>query len=102
MSTIITHAGFTGLLGKGIAPREMECLLSIASGLTSKQAARALGVAPDTVNKRLLALTTKLGVTRRAALVAKAFALGLISFVGVASPTPENQRDESHDGVFIA
>jgi DNA-binding CsgD family transcriptional regulator len=98
----ITYAGFTGLLGKGVAPRELQCLLAIAAGLSSKEAARDLGVAPDTVNKRILALTTKLGVTRRAALVAKAFAMGLISFVGVANPMPEHQRDDSHDGIFLA
>lgn len=98
----ITFAGFTGLLGNGVAPRELQCLLAVAAGQSTKEAARCLGIAPDTVNKRILSLTTKLGVTRRAALVAKAFAMGLISFVGVASPTPENQHDESHDGVFIA
>ncbi|MGA3682496.1 response regulator transcription factor [Pseudomonas graminis] len=98
----ITFAGFTGLLGKGVAPRELQCLLAVAAGQSTKETARDLGIAPDTVNKRILALTTKLGVTRRAALVAKAFAMGLISFAGVSSPTPEHQRDDSHDGVFIA
>lgn len=53
--------------------------MAIAAGHTSKKAARELGVAPDTIDKRLLALTTKLGVTRRAALVAEAFKRGLIS-----------------------
>lgn len=100
-STITSH-GFIGVLGLGAAPRELECLMAVASGQSTKEVARDLGIAPDTVNKRILSLTTKLGVTRRAALVAKAFAMGLISFVGVASPTPEGQRDESHDGVFLA
>ena len=53
--------------------------MAIAAGRTSKEAARELGVAPDTIDKRLLALTTKLGVTRRAALVAEALKRGLIS-----------------------
>lgn len=78
-SLTISFAGFTGFLGRGAALRELQCLMAIASGCTSKEAARELGVAPDTIDKRLLALTTKLGVTRRAALVAEAFKRGLIS-----------------------
>ncbi len=99
----ITLAGFTGHLGQGVSPREMECLLSVAAGMTSKEVARDLGVAPGTIDKRLLALTTKLGVTRRAALVAKAFAMGLISFSTGMLPTPQgNQQGNQHEGVFIA
>lgn len=79
ITATITAHGFTGFLGRGAAPRELECLLAVAAGQTSKQAAKELGVAPDTVDKRLLSLTTKLGVTRRAALVAEAFKRGLIS-----------------------
>ena len=99
----ITLAGFTGHLGQGVSPREMECLLSVAAGLTTKEVARDLGVAPGTVSKRLLALTTKLGVTRRAALVAKAFAMGLISLSTGMTPTPQDhQQGSEHEGVFIA
>jgi DNA-binding CsgD family transcriptional regulator len=98
----ITFAGFTGLLGKGVAPRELQCLLAIAAGHSTKEVARDLGVAPDTVNKRILALTTKLGVTRRAALVAKAFALGLISFACPSNPDPQQHEQEVTNGVFLA
>ena len=79
MTTTITFAGFNGFLGRGAAPRELQCLMAVAAGKTSKEAARDLGIAPDSIDKRLLALTTKLGVTRRAALVAEAFKRGLIS-----------------------
>ena len=75
---IINAYGLTGFLGKGAAPRELECLLAVAAGLTSKEAARNLGVAPGTIEKRLLSLSTKLGVNRRAALVAEAFKRGVI------------------------
>ena len=75
----ITFAGFTGFLGRGAAPRELQCLMAVAAGKTSKEAARDLGIAPDSIDKRILALTTKLGVTRRAALVAEAFRRGLIT-----------------------
>ncbi len=102
-TSTITFAGFTGSLGKGVAPRELQCLLAVAAGQSTKETARDLGIAPDTVKKRILALTTKLGVTRRAALVAKAFALGLISFASAASPSPENHHSENeHDGILIA
>ncbi|MDH1551192.1 MULTISPECIES: LuxR C-terminal-related transcriptional regulator [Pseudomonas] len=75
----ITLSGFTGLLGCGAAPRELECLLAIAGGASGKEAARALGISEDGVKKRLIALGTKWGVTRRAALVAEAFKRGVIS-----------------------
>lgn len=75
----ITAYGFTGFLGRGAAPRELECLLAIAGGATGKEAARALGMTEDGVKKRLLCLSTKLNVTRRAQLVAEAFKRGLIS-----------------------
>lgn len=101
-STTINAHGMIGFLGRGAAQRELECLLEIAAGKTSKQAAKGLGCAPSTVEKAVERIFFKLRVSTRAALVAKAFAMGLISFGGVNSPTPERQRDESHDGVFIA
>jgi DNA-binding CsgD family transcriptional regulator len=104
-TTTINFAGFTGFLGRGAAPRELQCLMAVAAGHTSKEAARELGVSPDTIDKRLLALTTKLGVTRRAALVAKAFALGLIQAACATAPNPGPQRKEESDqfqGTFIA
>lgn len=78
METITAH-GYVGHLGRGAAHRELECLLAVAGGLTSKEVARNLGVTPGTIEKRLLALSTKLGVTRRAALVAEAFKRGVIA-----------------------
>ena len=102
-TTTITFAGFTGFLGRGAAPRELECLLAVAGGATGKEAARALGVTEDAIKKRLLSLTTKLGVTRRAALVAKAFALGLIQVASAHFPNPQpHQEQDSHQGVFVA
>ncbi|MDP5776052.1 LuxR C-terminal-related transcriptional regulator, partial [Pseudomonas aeruginosa] len=68
MDTTITAHGFTGFLGKGLSLRELQCVLGIAAGRTSKELARDLGMQPGTVGKRVLAATTKLGVTRRAAL----------------------------------
>ncbi len=102
-ATSITAHGLVGLLGRGAAPRELECLLAVAGGATGKEAARSLGITEDAVKKRLLSLTTKLGVNRRAALVTKAFALGLISFAAVANPNPEGHENiDRNDGVLIA
>lgn len=75
----IEFAGFTGFLGRGAAPRELECLLAVAAGATGKEVARALGISEDGVKKRLLSLSTKLNVTRRAQLVAEAFRRQIIA-----------------------
>jgi DNA-binding CsgD family transcriptional regulator len=98
----LTTHGITAIPGKGLAPRELQCLLFVAAGLTSKQAARELGISPDTVDKRLLAATTKLGVTRRAALVAEAFRRGLIFFASNMTPSPQQQDQECTQGVLVA
>ena len=104
-ATSITAHGLTGFLGRGAAQRELECLLEIAAGASGKEAARALGMTEDGVKKRLLSLGTKMNVTRRAALVAKAFALGLIQASCVIAPNPGPQHQEESDqlqGTFIA
>lgn len=48
-------------------------------GQTSKELARDLGVQPESIKKRVLAASTKLGVTRRAQLVAEAMRMGVIT-----------------------
>lgn len=75
----ITANGWTGFLGRELSLREVQCVLGIACGQTSKELARELGVQPDSIKKRVLSATTKLGVTRRAQLVAVAMQKGLIS-----------------------
>lgn len=77
-STIKAH-GLVGHLGRGAAPRELECLMAVAAGLSSKEAARVMGVAAGTIEKRLLALSTKLGVSKRAAMVTEAFRRGILT-----------------------
>ncbi|MBF8727667.1 LuxR C-terminal-related transcriptional regulator [Pseudomonas putida] len=78
-STSITVGNWQGLLGHGAAPRELECLLAIAGGASGKEVARALGISEDGVKKRMMALGTKWGMTKRTALVAEAFRRGIIS-----------------------
>ncbi|AZE96665.1 Phage protein [Pseudomonas orientalis] len=77
--TTLTLGNWTGHLGMGLALRELQCVLGIASGQTSKELARDLGVQPESIKKRVLAASTKLGVTRRAQLVAEAMRKGVIS-----------------------
>ena len=78
-ATTITLGNWTGHLGMSLALRELQCVLGIASGQTSKELARDLGVQPESIKKRVLAASTKLGVTRRAQLVAEAMRKGVIS-----------------------
>lgn len=78
-ATSITVGNWQGLLGQGAAPRELECLLAIAGGASGKEVARALGISEDGVKKRMMALGTKWGMTKRTALVAEAFRRGIIS-----------------------
>lgn len=78
-ATSITIGNWQGLLGHGAAPRELECLLAIAGGASGKEVARALGISEDGVKKRMMALGTKWGMTKRTALVAEAFRRGIIS-----------------------
>ena len=75
----VTLGNWTGHLGMGLALRELQCVLGIAMGQTSKELARDLGVQPESIKKRVLAASTKLGVTRRAQLVAEAMRKGVIS-----------------------
>ncbi|WP_236166432.1 LuxR C-terminal-related transcriptional regulator [Pseudomonas juntendi] len=78
-ATSITVGNWQGLLGQGAAPRELECLLAIAGGASGKEVALALGISEDGVKKRMMALGTKWGMTKRTALVAEAFRRGIIS-----------------------
>ncbi|GFM73573.1 hypothetical protein PSCICL_45650 [Pseudomonas cichorii] len=78
-ATSITAHGWTGHLDRGLAMRELQCVLGIAAGHSTKELAKDLGVQPDSIKKRVLSATTKLGVIRRAQLVSEAIKRGLIS-----------------------
>lgn len=79
METEISNGAWKGHLGRGLAPRELQFLLWVALGLTAKEIAREAGIAPSSVAKRLSNAMFKLGVTRRAALVAEAMRRQIIS-----------------------
>lgn len=78
MDTIISGE-WKGHLGRGLAPKELQYCMSVAAGMTAKEIARVFGISPGTVKKRLDVAMFKLGVHRRAALVAEAMKRQIIS-----------------------
>jgi DNA-binding CsgD family transcriptional regulator len=79
MGMTIERGAWIGHLGQGLARRELEYVMSVAQGMTGKEIARLFGVAPVTVGKRIESAMFKLGVHRRAALVAEAMRRQIIS-----------------------
>ena len=76
---IIISGEWKGHLGRGLAPKELQYCMSVAAGLTAKEIAKLFGISPGTVKKRLDVAMFKLGVHRRAALVAEAMKRQIIS-----------------------
>ncbi|QXI57029.1 helix-turn-helix transcriptional regulator [Pseudomonas sp. OE 28.3] len=79
MEATIINGSWKGHLGRGLAPRELQFLLWIAQGFTSKEIAREAGIEAGTVKKRLTNAMFKLGVTKRTALVAEAMKRQIIT-----------------------
>lgn len=90
--------GTTGIL----ATQELRAALAICTGMANKEIARELNCSPATIKKSVERIFFKLGVSNRAALVARAFAMGLISFSGGMIPTPQRQDQDQHAGILIA
>lgn len=100
MEPCITSGLWKGFLGRGLAPRELQCTLLIAQGATAKQIAQQLGMAQSTVSKRISSVMFKLGTNRQTALVAEALRRGLIAPLlilltlhSVISPDDHMRRD---------
>ena len=74
---IASHDG-AGPPGRSLTPREYEVLRIAAEGLSGPQIAERLVVSPATVKTHFSNIYEKLGVSSRAAAVAKAMRLGLI------------------------
>ena len=62
----------------GLTPRETEVLRLIAAGLTAKEAAQKLDIAPKTADNHIQNLYSKIGVTTRAAAALYALERGLV------------------------
>ena len=103
MNQTVHFGVWQGALGKGLAERELYCLLAVASGHTDKEIAKMDGLSPRSIKGRIEAAMFKLGVFKRPALVAEAMRRGLISIAVIppALPDPKHQATE-HDGIFIA
>ena len=79
MESTIVEGAWEGHLGRGLAPRELQFVLAVVQGMTTKEIARAFGIAPGTVVKRLANAMFKLGVHRQGALVAEAMRRQIIT-----------------------
>jgi LuxR family maltose regulon positive regulatory protein len=76
--SIRTNPPSTGPIVR-LTRREHAVLEALDSGKTAEQAASAFGVAPTTVRSQVRSLYKKLGVSKRAAALARAHELGLLS-----------------------
>ncbi len=79
MESTIVDGAWKGHLGRGLAPRELQFVLSVAQGLTAKEIAKLFDIAPGTVVKRLANAMFKLGVHRQGAMVAEAMRRQIIT-----------------------
>lgn len=77
--TTITRGNWQGFTGNGLTARELEFTLDVANGMTDKEIAREVGLAHDSVKKRIYNAMFKLGVNRRAALIAEAMRQAIIA-----------------------
>ncbi|WP_367599240.1 response regulator transcription factor [Pseudomonas fulva] len=75
----ITCGTWTGQLGDALAPRELEALLWVAQGLTTKEIARQMGTTPGTAANRVKLALFKMQVSRRIDAVTKAMSRQIIS-----------------------
>jgi LuxR family transcriptional regulator, maltose regulon positive regulatory protein len=62
---------------EGLSPRERSVLALLSKGLSNKDIARALSIAPETVKSHVKHIFCKLGVERRTQAVSRALSLGL-------------------------
>lgn len=97
--TILTSEHWQGVTGL-LSARELDFTLRVAEGMTDKQIAKAVGLAPDSVRKRVYSAMFKLGASRRAQLIAEAMRRAIITplilFLAVCcvvvNSTPDTQQ----------
>lgn len=92
---VFTHGNWQGFFNHGLSEREVECTVLAAGGMTNKEIAKAMGIAPDTVKKRIQCAMDRLDVHRRAALVAEAMRKAIIAplliLLALAEVAPHQQ-----------
>ncbi len=102
ITSTITVGTWTGFLGRGLAERELEATLLAAGGMTVKQIAREMGVAPKTSEKRLESARFKLGCRTIRDLVVASITQGLIALSTPAQTPQQNDEQDQRDGFFLA
>lgn len=88
-------------IGSTLTARERDVLLLIASGMSSKEIARHLGISIGGVNFHILKVMKKLGAATRAHAVARAIFSGMLLLASDAVPSPGSLvnawRNENRD-----
>ncbi len=79
MHKAIILGQWKGELGKGLAERELACLLAVAAGQTDKEIAQREGLSPRTIKGAIERCMYKIGAFKRASLVAEALRRGIIA-----------------------
>jgi DNA-binding CsgD family transcriptional regulator len=105
ITSTLNVGSWTGFLGRGLAKRELEATLLAAGGMTVKEIARSMGIAPKTTEKRLEAARFKMGCRTIRDLVVASITQGLIAFSGSMMPAPQRHQDHDQDqqqSVFVA
>jgi LuxR family maltose regulon positive regulatory protein len=64
---------------QSLSPRETEVLQLIAQGLTNKEIANELVIAPSTAKRHTVNIYNKLAISNRAEATAKAYELGIVN-----------------------
>ena len=85
---------FTQTGRRPLSPREREVLELLALGCHSRQAARELGLSPETVRTHIRNAMRKLGATTRVQAVALAVEGGLVS---PSARDPRSDHPVNHD-----
>ena len=80
----ITCGSWIGQLGKALAPRELEALLWVAQGLTTKEIARQMAISPGTAANRIEDAVFKLEAKKRLDAVVKAMRQQIINPLCIA------------------
>ena len=73
-----THEDASPAARAGLTPRELEVLGLVARGMSNQQVAESLVLSKHTVHRHVTNAFDKLGVSSRAAAVARAAQLGLL------------------------
>lgn len=102
ITTTNSRGTWTGFLGRGLAERELEATLLAAGGLTIKEIARQMNVAPKTTEKRLENARFKMGCRTLRDLVVASLTQGLIAFSTPAQAPQHHDDQDQHSGILIA